>query len=96
MKNWSWVFPILGGLTEILVYTPESQVAWPDSTLGIFAQADPRFVLPGNVGLTAFEEEEVITEAQTDSANESKSAANSRLVNMIWYLWKIVSFEKLY
>jgi len=78
-NNWRNETPP-GGLTEILVYTPESQVAWPDSTLGIFAQADPRFVLPGNVGLTAFEEEEVITEAQNDSANESKSAANSSYI----------------
>merc|ERR1711944_306168 len=78
-QNWRNETPP-GGLTEILVYTPESQIAWPDTSLGIFAQADPRFVLPGNVGLTAFEQEEFMTEAQNDSANESKSAAKSSVI----------------
>ena len=50
-----------GGLTEIFVYKPESQIAWPDSTLGIFAQADPKFVLPGNVGVLANEADGLTT-----------------------------------
>lgn len=50
LSNWRNETPP-GGLTEVLVYSPESQIAWPDTTLGVFAQADPRFVLPGNVGL---------------------------------------------
>ena len=49
-RNWRNETPP-GGLTEILVYSPESQIAWPDTTLGVFAQADPQFILPGNVGL---------------------------------------------
>ena len=51
LNNWRNETPP-GGLTEILVYRPESQILWPDATLGVFAQADPSFVLPGNVGVT--------------------------------------------
>jgi len=49
-QNWRNETPP-GGLTEILVYTPESQIAWPDPSLGVFAKSDPRFVLPGNIGV---------------------------------------------
>ena len=49
-QNWRNETPP-GGLTEILVYTPESQIAWPDPSLGVFANSDPRFVLPGNIGV---------------------------------------------
>lgn len=69
-----------GGLTEILVYHPESQIAWPDSTLGIFAQSDPRFVLPGNVGvpLTQLEDHSEVAEGNTTS-KESKESTIPRL-----------------
>eukprot|EP00095_Tigriopus_kingsejongensis_P011706 maker-scaffold452_size166894-snap-gene-0.30 protein:Tk11706 transcript:maker-scaffold452_size166894-snap-gene-0.30-mRNA-1 annotation:"methylmalonic aciduria and homocystinuria type d mitochondrial" len=43
-----------GGLTEILVYTPDSEVPptlWPDQSLGVFAQIDQRFAFPGHVGV---------------------------------------------
>lgn len=45
-----------GGLTEILVYTPDSDVPptlWPDKALGIFSQVDGRFAFPGHVGVAA-------------------------------------------
>lgn len=61
-----------GGLTEILVYRPESQILWPDTTLGIFAQADPRFVLPGNVGIPVEPKAgPVESDATSDEKNES-------------------------
>ena len=39
-----------GSKTEVFVYSPESDIVWPDPKLGIFNRADPNFVLPGNVG----------------------------------------------
>ena len=54
-RNWRNETPP-GGLTEILVYSPESQILWPDTTLGVFAQSDPQFVLPGNIGLPKLDE----------------------------------------
>lgn len=65
-RNQTNIF-FLGGLTEVLVYRPESQILWPDTTLGIFAQADPRFVLPGNVGVP------VDANAAADATSDSKS-----------------------
>ena len=41
-----------GGLTEIYVYTQDSRTRWPDPALGVFANADPNFCLPGNTGLS--------------------------------------------
>ena len=38
------------GLTQVYVYTPDSQTIWPDPILGVFAAGDPRFGFPGNVG----------------------------------------------
>jgi len=50
-RNWKNDTPA-GGLTEIMVYEPDPDVRWPDSTLGIFAKSDEKFLLPGNVGAT--------------------------------------------
>lgn len=33
------------------VVYPSSSTVWPDSVLGVFAPHDPRFILPGHVGL---------------------------------------------
>ena len=42
-----------GGLTEVYVYEHGTQTIWPDPTLGVFANGDPRFGLPNNTGLSA-------------------------------------------
>nr|ADD38382.1 Methylmalonic aciduria and homocystinuria type D protein, mitochondrial [Lepeophtheirus salmonis] len=39
-----------GGLTEMYVYSPESETVWPDPKLSVFSDVDPRFPLPGFVG----------------------------------------------
>ena len=39
-----------GSKTEVFVYSPESNIAWPDPLLGVFNRADPKFGLPGNIG----------------------------------------------
>ena len=63
--NWRNETP-RGGLTEILVYTPESQIAWPDPSLGVFAKSDPRFMLPGNIGIVS--EDKITNENEEDAA----------------------------
>jgi len=40
-----------GSSTEVFVYSPESQISWPDPRLGVVGQqGDPSFSLPGNIG----------------------------------------------
>lgn len=64
-KN-DWRRDTTTGLTDVYVYTPDSQTIWPDPTLGVFASGDPRFTFPGNVGLTAYED----SSENTSSKNE--------------------------
>ena len=40
----------LGGYSGL--HPSSSSTVWPDSVLGIFAPSDPRFALPGHVGLS--------------------------------------------
>ena len=42
----------LGGQTEVYVYNNQSQTVWPDPKLGVFSPTDPKFSLPGLVGVT--------------------------------------------
>jgi len=39
-----------GSNTEVFVYNPEFNINWPDSRLGVVANKDKNFVLPGNIG----------------------------------------------
>eukprot|EP00092_Neocalanus_flemingeri_P025580 GFUD01027732.1.p1 GENE.GFUD01027732.1~~GFUD01027732.1.p1 ORF type:complete len:309 (-),score=86.41 GFUD01027732.1:567-1493(-) len=39
-----------GSNTEVFVYNPEFNIAWPDSQLGVVARKDKNFNLPGNIG----------------------------------------------
>ena len=75
-QNWRNETPP-GGLTEILVYTPESQIAWPDPSLGVFAKSDPRFVLPGNIGIIASEETE--KDVREKDSNEAKVTSRPKV-----------------
>lgn len=47
--NWRNETPS-GGLTEVYVYS-QDRIQWPDPILGVFAAGDPKFCLPGNIGL---------------------------------------------
>jgi len=40
----------VGSSTEVFVYSPESNIRWPDPKLGVLGSADPAFALPGNIG----------------------------------------------
>jgi len=40
-----------GSKTEVFVYSPDRDIAWPDPNLSVFNQADPNFGFPGNIGL---------------------------------------------
>jgi len=41
----------LGSTTEVFVYSPETNIAWPDPRLGVLGSSlDPAFSLPGNIG----------------------------------------------
>jgi len=49
-RGWKNTTP-KGSATEVFVYIPESNVSWPDQSLGVLSsQSDPNFNLPGNVG----------------------------------------------
>ena len=75
-QNWRNETPP-GGLTEILVYTPESQIAWPDPSLGVFAKSDPRFVLPGNIGV--LQTDDVLADGQeTAKVNQDEPITVTR------------------
>jgi len=41
-----------GSKTEVFVYSPESNITWPDAQLGVLGLQDPNFSLPGYVGTT--------------------------------------------
>ena len=68
-KNWKNDTPP-GGLTEILVYSPDPEVNWPDTSLSIFAKADPKFVLPGNVAI-AYPEEKCDIDSVIDANGDA-------------------------
>ena len=68
-KNWKNDTPP-GGLTEILVYSPDPEVNWPDTSLSVFAKADPKFVLPGNVAI-AYPEEKCDIDSVIDANGDA-------------------------
>jgi len=41
-----------GSSTGIFVYSPESNVTWPDEKLGVLGTTDPKFRLPGHTGIS--------------------------------------------
>jgi hypothetical protein len=78
LSNWRNETPA-GGLTEVYVYTPESQTVWPDPTLGVFAPNDPKFTFPGHVGLVGDDEKVAETKnagAEDNLIDETKAAVN--------------------
>jgi len=49
-RAWRNVTPE-GSNTEVFVYSPESNIVWPDPNLGVLnSQTDPNFLFPGNIG----------------------------------------------
>jgi len=41
----------VGSTTEVFVYSPETNITWPDPRLGVLGSSlDPAFSLPGNIG----------------------------------------------
>ncbi len=60
-----------GGNTELWVYRPESHRLWPDPALGILSAADPKFVLPGNVGTM----EEEVSPMQAKQVSDTEPVA---------------------
>ena len=91
-KNWRNETPP-GGLTEILVYNPESQIAWPDTSLGIFAQADQRFLFPGNVGVTASEHQFITEEAKSD---DTTSMSKNETAGLVFHDQRQIHFNILH
>jgi len=39
-----------GSSTEVFVYNPEFNIAWPDTQFGVVSRKDKNFTLPGNIG----------------------------------------------
>ncbi|XP_023338224.1 methylmalonic aciduria and homocystinuria type D protein, mitochondrial [Eurytemora carolleeae] len=39
-----------GSKTEVFVYSPESNITWPDPQLGVLGSSDPFFTFPGHIG----------------------------------------------
>jgi len=39
-----------GSKTEVFVYSPESEITWPDPQLGVLGTTDPNFAFPGYIG----------------------------------------------
>eukprot|EP00096_Caligus_rogercresseyi_P010244 TRINITY_DN3667_c0_g1_i1.p1 TRINITY_DN3667_c0_g1~~TRINITY_DN3667_c0_g1_i1.p1 ORF type:complete len:303 (-),score=105.14 TRINITY_DN3667_c0_g1_i1:165-1073(-) len=58
-----------GGLTELYVYTQESETIWPDPRLNVFSEVDPRFPLPGFVGPSTLAKSEAKPDAHKSSGN---------------------------
>jgi len=52
------------------VYSPDPEVNWPDTSLSIFAKADPKFVLPGNVAI-AYPEEKCDIDSVIDANGDA-------------------------
>jgi len=48
-RGWRNETPV-GSSTEVFVYSPESNISWPDPKLGVLGSTDPAFALPGNIG----------------------------------------------
>lgn len=39
-----------GSKTEVFVYSPDSEITWPDPQLGVLGTTDPNFAFPGHIG----------------------------------------------
>jgi len=50
--GWAWKNETpVGSTTEVFVYSPETNISWPDQRLGVLdSSLDPAFSLPGNIG----------------------------------------------
>jgi len=49
-RAWRNETPV-GSTTEVFVYSPETNISWPDPRLGVLdSSLDPAFSLPGNIG----------------------------------------------
>jgi len=35
---------------QVFVYSPESNITWPDPQLGVLGSSDPFFTFPGHIG----------------------------------------------
>jgi hypothetical protein len=44
-----------GSKTEVFVYSPESNITWPDPQLGVLGSSDPFFSFPGHIGCSLAE-----------------------------------------
>nr|ACO14676.1 C2orf25 homolog, mitochondrial precursor [Caligus clemensi] len=64
-----------GGLTEMYVYTQDSDTIWPDPHLSVFSEVDPRFPFPGLVGPSQ-EEKSSMKEILTEQKKQQQQRRN--------------------
>ncbi len=77
--GWTDETPKGAGAAELWVYRPESGTRWPDRAMGVLASEDPRFALPGHVGVVAVQGEK----AETVTDPEEEAAAKASLPDVL-------------